>query len=530
MLCPHGAKQSSVLIRVSPPTAASVVAVLILACLSTTCTGIARQTSEVPTDPVILRVGFPQLTGQDPLRGMQQASRFLSFEGLVTNSADGSARPRLAESWSVSPDGLRWTFRLRSDAKFHDGSPVDAASVKRSLDESLTSLSDRSQAPGIEDIASIEAVSQRELVIALHNPSTFLLGDLSMAISKQLSGGTRIGTGPFIVKENLTNEIAMSSFDDYYQGAPQVRQIVWKPYPALRTAWAGMMRGEIDFLYEVGQDAVEFVQGESSVNTFSFLRPYVFGVVFNSSRDPLKNQKIRQALNFGVDRQLLLNQALKGHGVVANSPVRPGHWAYDPTVVGYTYDPARAAAILNTFSKVSRRIPIYQGAGGPARFHFTCLLPENFATWERMALFVQKQLFEIGVDMKLEALPSDEFNRRIAQGQFDAAVLEFNGFSMSRPYVYWHSGGALNSFGYSDASVDEALDAIRRARDDAQHRAAVRRLQQAMIADPPAIFLAWGQTARAVSRRFHVTASTDSDILSSVSSWQLAGTNMKGTN
>jgi peptide/nickel transport system substrate-binding protein len=137
-----------------------------------------------------------------------------------------------------------------------------------------------------------------------------------------------------------------------------------------------------------------------------------------------------------------------------------------------------------------------------------------------MALLVQKQLFEIGVDMKLEAVPAAVFNARVARGDFDALFLELiSGRSMSKPFLFWHSLGALNSFGYRNEDVDAALNAIRTAPDDADYRQAVSRLQRNLVADPPGIFLAWGQTTRAVSKRFEVPTAPGSDILASLGSW-----------
>lgn len=489
----------------------------------------ARESTVTKADENNLRIGVIGFNSQDPLYGFQQVSRSLSVEGLVGNSREGRPRPRLAESWSVSPDGLQWTITLRPDAKFQDGTSLDADAVKHSLDESLTSTSDRSLQPGLQDIVGIDVAGPREIVIRLRHRSTFLLDDLSMPISKRGEAGEPIGTGAFVTTSGSSEQIVMSSFSRYYQGAPQIQQIIWKPYPTLRTAWAGMMRGEIDFLYEVGQDAVEFVQGESSVSTFAFLRPYVIGVIFNSLREPMKNPVIRKALNFAVNRQLIVDQALRGQGIVAHTPIWPLHWAYDQTVPGYTYDPARASAILDTI----RKIPVKDSRSasvGPARLRFTCLLPENFSVWERMALLVQKELSEIGVDMQLEVVPGREFNERIARGDFDALFLEvIGGSSVSRPYVFWHSKSPRNSFGYQDLDVDSALDAIRQAPDDDTYRATVAQLQRNLIADPPAIFLAWGKTSRAVSRRFQVPDEPNSDILLSVSRWHTKPASESGT-
>lgn len=496
---------------------------IVLLCVLCGCRSKALTSSPASKDLVVLRIGITEFKKEDPLYGLQQASNRLSFEGLVGNSLDGRPIPRLAQSWNVSSDGLRWTFGLHRSAKFHDGSSADAPAVKRSLDESIASLNDRSLFPGLEDVVSFEATGQHELTVSLRNRSTFLLSDLSMAISKQVPGKQPVGTGSFVTTDSSPEQIVMSSFAEYYQGSPRIQRLVWKPYPALRTAWAAMMRGELDFLYDVGQESLEFVQGESSVGTYTFLRPYVLGVVFNSSRQPLKNSKVREGLNFAVERQSIVNQALSGHGLVAHTPVWPLHWAYDQNILGFTYDPARASAILDsTLTQPNRNRSNSRGSRSPARLHFTCLVPENFPIWERMALLVQRQLFDVGVDMSLEALPADEFNRRVETGNFDAVFLELTGASMSRPYVFWHSASPRNSFGYKSQAVDDALDAIRGAPDDQTYRLAVAQLQRSMIANPPAIFLAWGQTARAVNRRFEVVSAPENDILASVRSWRVA--------
>ena len=453
--------------------------------------------------------------------GIQQAARLISFEGLALIGRDGRPQPRLAERWTESPDGLTWRIGLRANAVFHDGSAVDAAAVKSSLEQSLAGP-DRDLSPGLQDIVAIEAPAPREVVIRLRKRSTFVLEALSVPVAKSAQARAPVGTGPYVTVSTSDNQITMKAFPGYYGGAPAIASVVWKPYPTVRTAWAALMRGEVDFLYEVGQDTLEFVQAENSVRVFSFLRYYVYGVVFNASRPPFNDTQVRKALNYAVDRSAIVEQAFKNRGIVANGPAWPQHWAYDASVPGYSYDPARASALLDA-SHGSTSTSRAQGKAAPSRLHFTCLLPENFALWERMALMVQRNLSEIGVDMRLETMPVDAFNQRIASGDFDAVLLEtIAGLNISRPYFFWHSGTKRNFWGYHSSAVDEALDGIRYAANDREYRDAFRRFQVGIIDDPPAIFLAWGQTARAVSRRFQVQASPSGDVLVTIGSWRLA--------
>jgi len=479
----------------------------------------AQPAQEALAVPITLTIGLPVQTGADPLHGLTQAARLISREGLTLPNRDGRAQPRLAESWIESADGLEWRFRLRANAFFHDGTPVDSPAVKASLERSLKS-SDLDQYPGLSDIDAIEAPSQNELVIRLKNRSTFLLDDLGVSILTISPGSAPIAAGPYQTTSSSSNELVMQSFRKHYKGPPQIDRIVWKAYPTVRTAWAAMMRGEIDFLYEVPRDAVEFIEPETSVEVFPFLRNYDHAVVFNSKRPPVDRPTVRRALNYAVNREGLVKHALRGRGRTTSGPAWPLHWAYNSSVPEFSYDPARSAALLDAAG-----LPPLSGSNDsgnpPSRMHFTCLIPDSFALWERMALLVQKDLAKVGVDMRIESLPFPDFNRRIAARDFDAVMLEFIvGNSPSRPYGFWHSTSKQNVWGFQDPKIDQALDGIRRASNETIYREAFRDFQLQSLEDPPAIFLALGETVRAVSRRFQVVAPPNTDILPTIGDWR----------
>ena len=492
---------------------------LFLSLLSlTACSPPASPPAAASSGPVTLTIGLPVQTGQDPLHGASQAARLLSFEGLTYLARDGRPHPKLAQSLTESADGLTWTVQLRHNAFFHDGTPANAAAIKQSLERSVKGA-DRDRSPGLSDIDSLEILSDFSLSIRLRGRSRFLLDDLTVAIVKRGPNGESMGTGPFVMGSPANNELVMSAVPNYYRGKPTIDRVVWKSYPAVRTAWAAMMRGEIDFLYEVPPEAVEFIEAEDSVKLFSFLRNYAYLVVFNSRKKPFDDWQVRRALNYAIDRERLITRALNRRGQTASSPLWPLHWAYDSTVPSYSYDPSRAIALLNA-ARIPQA-PTGPTDGAPGRLHFTCLVPDNFALWERMALIVQRDLAEIGVDMKIESVPFEVFNKRIGSGDFDAVTIELIvGNTASRPFTFWSSQSTQNVWGYRNPSLDQALDDLRRAADDTQYKSAFRRVQEQALNDPPAIFLALGQVTRAVSTRFEVVAPPNTDILPSIPDWQ----------
>jgi peptide/nickel transport system substrate-binding protein len=473
--------------------------------------------SPAQSAPVTLTIGFPNSTGQDPSYGAAQAARLISFEGLSGQNLSGRPFPRLAESWSESPDGLLWTIRLRPSAVFHDGTPVDAVAVKKSLERFLKSSAGQVSL-GLQDISSIEVLGNYALTLRLRRRSTLLLDDLDTPISKVDSNGSTVGTGPYVVTSSSPDEIYMTAFPQYYRAEPTITRLVWRVYPTLRTAWAATMRGEVDFLYEVGPESREFLQFEDSVELYPFLRNYVYGLVFNARRPMFRNAEVRKALNYAIDRPEIVGSAFRGHATIANGPAWPLHWASDPAAPMFAYDPARAAASMAKEGTKGRT-----ATGGISNLRFVCLIPQNFQLWERLALMVQRDLAEIGVDMALQAVPFEEFNNRLATGNFDAVLMEMiSGFSVSRPFAFWHSTGLHSFSGYRNSAVDAAVERVKEAERDSTYREAFAQFQQAMFDDPPAIFLAWGQTARAVSRRFEVVKAPGGDIRTTISDWRLA--------
>ncbi|HTM47456.1 MAG TPA: ABC transporter substrate-binding protein [Bryobacteraceae bacterium] len=513
---------------------------LLLVCIAFAGCSKAPAPEVRPHQGTTLSIGWPYLSGGDSLNGIQQAIGLLSYEGLVLIARDGRAQPRLAESWKESADGLTWVFQLRPNAFFHDGSRVDSAAVKASLTRTL-SRAERDTYPGLLDIASLETPTPDQLVIRMKAHSTFLLEDLIVAIDKRVpvepaaeeapvSGAVkerRFGTGPYVTSSTSSTtppEVVMQSFPSYYRGAPEIDRIVWKSYTTARTAWAAMMRGEIDFLYDVAPDALEFTKNEGSVQDFSFLKNYVHGAVFNSRRPVFRDPRVRRALNYAVDRSAIMDQVFKGHGLPASTPMWPQHWANDVNLPNYTYDPARAVALLEA---AGLRINKSQGNPNlpPSRLRFTCILPTNIVSFEPLALMVQRNLSQIGVDMQLETLPLEELNRRVIAGEFDAVLLyAVAGNSAGRPYALWYSDSKQNYPGYQDEEVDQAFDRLRKATDDDATREAFHDLQARFLDDPPAIFLAFTETTRAVNRRFEPGVPPDTDPFKTISEWRLAGT------
>src|SRR4029450_9571809 len=139
--------------------------------------------------------------------------------------------------------GLSWTFQLRPNAVFHDGSPVDSEAVKASLARTLASRTGAFSA-GLLDIVAFDTPKPDQLVIRLKTRSAFLLDDLTVSIAKAGPDGQPLGTGPYVTSSTSADEVVMKAFPSYYRGVPNIERIVWKSYSTPRTSWAAMTRRE----------------------------------------------------------------------------------------------------------------------------------------------------------------------------------------------------------------------------------------------------------------------------------------------
>jgi peptide/nickel transport system substrate-binding protein len=451
-----------------------------------------------------------------------------TLEGLIDNrGSDGRPRPGVAESWQVSDDGLLWRLTLRANVTFHDGSRCDAKAVKAILDDALASPA-ISEFPGLLDVKSVNAEDDRTLVINLRRPSAFLLSDLYIDIAKAGPNGTKIGTGPYYFAEQTDTSVVLRAHTHYSQGTPKIQRLIFQPYPTLRQAWSSLLRGEIDALWNMSGDALEFLTSES-IETFSFPRHYAYVMAFNSKRPTLRTPAVRRALNAAINRKVIIETVLKGRGRPADTPIWPGHWAYDQSVSGYSYDPSLAKTTLEAlgiggFTRSS-------GEGG--RLVIKCMVPKDRATLEKLALSLQTQLYDVGIDLQLESVSLSEFDKRLRGGNFDAAVFDMgSGAALSRVYLFWRSPGeyaGLNVFGYRNPAADKWLDMLRFAQDDATTRAATSQLQRVMLDDPPGVFVAWSEQTRAVSRRINVESGQNQDPFEVLWKWHFATTESRLT-
>jgi peptide/nickel transport system substrate-binding protein len=436
----------------------------------------------------------------------------LYAEPLIFMGWNGRPQPRLALSWAWDESGRTLRLQLRRDVIFHDGTPLSAPVVVGELQKRLA-------AGSFQRVKRIAADGDDRIILELSEPDAFLLGELSTTTVK-IGQEQSIGTGPFVLRSRKP-EVALEAFSKYHLGRPAIAHVTVRTYETQRAAWAAAMRGDVEFLHEVNRDAIGFVEAGSRIRTFSFPRPYYIPIVFNLNHPILRRREVRQAINEALDRSAIVKIALHGRGQPADGPIWPDHWAYNAAARTYSYNPETARLRLET-----ARVPIQPAPHGgmSRRFGFRCLFWAEDAQFERIALVVQKQLFEIGVDVEMVPVPLVDLQKRLSEGNFDAILIQMtSGRSLEWTYWFWRSvpppAQAIARSGYTAA--DAVLDRMRQARSDEETRMAVADLQRILYEDPPAAFLVRLESARAVANSFVVPSDEPRrDILGTLWQWR----------
>jgi peptide/nickel transport system substrate-binding protein len=460
-------------------------------------------------------IGVPPKGSGAPGSGAATFVKLLISEPWLTNRPDGRQSERIATGWKWDEDGTTLRLTVRRDVFFHDGTRLTPEIAAQALRKSVRNAAQ--EALSLASISTVAPSGEDAVEIKLKERNSFLVPDLATVLVVK-PDRPEIGTGPFEIVSQDDQGANLSAFGRYFRGAPGISEIDVRNYPTQRMAWAALMRDEIDMLHEVSRDAAEFVEAETTVNTYSFPRTFYIPLVFNVRHPILKNPEVRKAINEAIDKAALVRDGMNGRGRPADGPVLPEHWAYSPPAEPFVFNPMAARHRLDA-AGLKEHAP--SGRSGPGRFSFTCLVFSGDTRFERLAVLVQKQLADVGVDMTLEPLSQKELVTRLGKGDFDAFLFELAGRSLSWAYEWWHYNpeGRFNS-GYKAA--DAVLEKIRGARTDDEIRVGVAQLARILHDDPPAAFLAWQSTARAVSTKFDVAPEPNRDILANLWQWRPA--------
>lgn len=285
---------------------------------------------------------------------------FQLYDGLVAQDESGELVPALAESWS-NPDERTWRFKLREGVKFHNGEAFNAEAVKASFDRALDPEFKAPYFSRISHIKSVDVVDEYTVDFKTEKPYPTMLLSLyeasfpalivPPAYAKENDGASiaanPVGTGPYKFVEWLKDErVVLEANPDYWGGKPAIEKVVFRPIAETRTRIAELTSGGVDIVVDVPpEDMASLDGGDTKITTVS--SDSLYFLAFDTTRDtPLKDKRVRQAINHAVDVDAIQQALLNGMGTRIALTLPVNGFAYDTAWEPYAYDPEKAKALL----------------------------------------------------------------------------------------------------------------------------------------------------------------------------------------
>jgi peptide/nickel transport system substrate-binding protein len=428
------------------------------------------------------------------------------FNGLLEFDANLNPKPDLAESWEISKDGRTYTFHLVRNATFHDGTPVTSADVKFSIEHVLIPYDPIGKATW-EPLESIETPDDYTVVIKLAEPSSSLLYMLSVGsgglavLPKHLYEGTDIpnnpynqkpvGSGPFkFVSWEKGSQIVLERNENYFKkGLPYLDRIIIRIIADETALGLALENGEIDYV-PVGLSfpgAKRLKTLENIIVTHSGREGLgvLLTLVMNLDNPILANQKVRQAIAYAIDRDLINERVYLNQQKVAQSLVSSTvSWAFNPDVQKYDYDPERANRLLDEAG--------YPKGPDGKRFsisvHNYAGLPDRI----KMLEVIREQLRDVGIDLKIITLEGAAVSDAVYKNQDFDSLLVFMWTgpdpvpNLAQPLHSKQIGVQYgNAGGYKNERVDQLLDAAAQETDRKKEAQLLYELQDILARDLP---------------------------------------------
>ena len=412
----------------------------------------------------------------------------LIFSSLIRFDSRGIPQPDLAESWGVSADGTVYNITLRGNANWQDGKPVTSDDVLFTLELLRTQYSDYSpDVRSLWDSVQATRLNDKNVKFVLTEPFVPFLDYLTFGIlpkhiletvaPDQLANSgfnmAPIGSGAYkfdhlLVDNGKITGLVLLASETYYGQVPFLEQIVFRYYSSSQAALAAYQAGEILGISQITQDVLPSALAENNLSLYSARLPRLSLILLNLGDKQLtffQDKKVRNALMLGLNRQLMVDKLLQGQGIIADSPILPGTWAYYDGVDHIGFDPDTAVAELKSAGYVLPTNGSVRSKDNVS-LSFTLAYPDD-SLHSQLAQVIQQDWAAIGVEVKLNAVSYQSLlTDYLAPRTYQAALADLD---LTRsydpdPYPFWHQAEITGGQNYSQWDNRTASEYIEQAR------------------------------------------------------------------
>jgi peptide/nickel transport system substrate-binding protein len=483
----------------------AVLSLLVVACGGPTATSTAQPTQAVATaagqatqaaatQPPIaaagagtLRVAMQPIVQTDPAFISSDSEVLVAnhvYDYLVDVDAESNVQPRLASEWTISDDGLVYTFSLADGIAFHDGSPLTARDVVWTFNRLRDPALELPTADLYANIAGVEAVGEQQVVFTLNQPNPFFLYDLSdnhaLVIKTDTTDPAAFnGTGPFrVVHYSPEDRIELAANPNYFvPDQPSLASVEIVFFNDEATAVNALRGGQVDLVMRMSTSLFTSLQAEPGITTLDIPTNGFDLIRLRADREPGSNPLVVQAMKLATDRQEILDLAQQGYGAVGrDSPIGPLYAAYYSEEAEIpARDPAAARALL-------------EQAGYPNGLNLDLHTPDTGGRPD-VAAILQDQWAEAGINLNIVVVPESVYYGDDLWLEVDLGITGWG----SRPYPQFYletmlvTGAVWNESHFSDPELDELAGLAATTLDEQQRIQAYRDIQALLIERGPVI-------------------------------------------
>ncbi|MEK5186425.1 ABC transporter substrate-binding protein [Solibacillus sp. FSL R5-0691] len=360
------------------------------------------------------------------------------FETLLNfGEQDTTINPGLAKEWEVSEDGLTYTFQLQEGVKFHDGTDFNAEAVIKNVnrwkggkEEDFYYFNSMFKAEGEDIIKDVTAEGDYTVVFTLSRPQAPFLKNLAMSpfgigsptafeAAGDKFGDNPVGTGPFKFTEWKRNDsITIEKFEDYWQeGLPKLDKVIFRSIPDNSARLNELMAGNIDLADGINPSDGKTVEGDSTLQLIERPSMNIGYLGLTNTRAPFDNKLVRQAVNYAIDKQAIVDAFFEGRAEVAANPMPPSISGYNDAISPYPYDPEKAKSLLAEAGYDGKEIELW-AMPVPRPY-----MPDG----AKVAEVIQKNLEDVGIPSKIVTFEWATYLEKAKNGEADAFMLGWTG-------------------------------------------------------------------------------------------------------
>ena len=433
----------------------------------------------------------------NPIMNEHCEIKHLLFDSLVKLDQNGDPVASLAESWSYDDATMTYTFKLRSDVKWHDGEMFTADDVKFTIEAIMTPDNGSENYPNYIEIDEIKVISDTEIAFVLTEPNFAFLDYMTMSIlpKHKLQGEDMwesdyfknpIGTGPYKLEAwDVGQAITMVKNEEYFAGAAKIDTIIFKIVTDDNAKALQLKEGSLDLAQVTPKDAQNFKDSED-LTIYDMATADYRGILYNFWNEYWQtNGDLIPAISYCIDRQAIVDAVLLGEGFVAYSPIQLNEYNYDG-VEKYTYDLTKAEAAFIA-AGCEKDAEGYWCRNGE-RISFTINATPGDQVRIDMAQIAAQQLTAAGLDVKAN-VPADG----IDWGGQECCIIGWGSPYDADDHTYkvFGTDAGANYSGYSNTEVDEWLKKARQTNDPTERAEYYKQFQIAMAAAPAYTYFAY---------------------------------------